>query len=541
MIHVVIVDDEVWVCQLIRNIIDWSDLGFEIMEEAYDGETGLQAILKHRPELVLTDIRMSGMDGIRLMERTREERIETKFIVISGYNDFEYAQNALKYGAIGYLLKPIDRKELTNFLISIRDSLFADKLKESKRKEIESRLDESLEQLRMQYFKTCLLQKQNYDSLEIINKDYRCSFNPGCFQVMIATFDEKMGRDAEDETGKISKSWIFQRTKEILDKRCFEYLAMQVNDLDIFILNYTEGENEYIRQDMQEVIYKGMRGKVSEYDLTISVGCIVPELCRIGESYEQAVTGMQSRIRYGTNKVIDISTKIYQNMSVLKIFGIEQEKRLLFHVETFDCIAARTLIREILQKIKEDDTLNPGLIFAMSEEILELFYKTMRRRAIEVERVLGEKDIWSRRLSRLNSIEQIVSLLYKLLTEVKASCEKNGQRKSQKAVEIAKSYIAEHYKDEVSLTEVADIVLLNPKYLGELFKKETGLNYSEYLLKYRLDLAKEMLLDVRCRVGEVGEKVGYQDSKYFSRLFKKHVGVTPKQYKKMFSVVSSKL
>ena len=535
MIHVVIVDDEVWVCQLIRNIIDWSDLGFEIMEEAYDGETGLQAILKHRPELVLTDIRMSGMDGIRLMERTREERIETKFIVISGYNDFEYAQNALKYGAIGYLLKPIDRKELTNFLISIRDSLFADKLKESKRKEIESRLDESLEQLRMQYFKTCLLQKQNYDSLEIINKDYRCSFNPGCFQVMIATFDEKMGRDAEDETGKISKSWIFQRTKEILDKRCFEYLAMQVNDLDIFILNYTEGENEYIRQDMQEVIYKGMRGKVSEYDLTISVGCIVPELCRIGESYEQAVTGMQSRIRYGTNKVIDISTKIYQNMSVLKIFGIEQEKRLLFHVETFDCIAARTLIREILQKIKEDDTLNPGLIFAMSEEILELFYKTMRRRAIEVERVLGEKDIWSRRLSRLNSIEQIVSLLYKLLTEVKASCEKNGQRKSQKAVEIAKSYIAEHYKDEVSLTEVADIVLLNPKYLGELFKKETGLNYSEYLLKYRLDLAKEMLLDVRCRVGEVGEKVGYQDSKYFSRLFKKHVGATPKQYKKMFS------
>lgn len=535
MIHVVIIDDEMWVCQLIKNIVDWRGLGFEILEEVYDGESGFQAILRHRPELVLTDIRMSGMDGIQLMERIREEKMDTKFIVISGYNDFAYAQNALKYGALGYLLKPIDRKELTDFLISIRDSLFAEQLKESKKKEIEGRLDESLEQLRTQYFENCLLQKEKCDNLEIINEEYRCSFKTGCFQVMIGATDQKTEVDGDDVPEEISKSWIFQQGKEILNKGCFEYLVLRVNDFDVFILNYPEEEKKYIRQGMQEVIYKGMRGMVSEYDVTISIGGIVPDLCQIGRSYKLAVNGIQSRIRYGTNQIIDLSKKVYKNVGVQKIFSIEKEKRLIFCIETFDCMSARTLIKEVLQKIREDDSLNPELIFTMSEEILELFYKSMRRSAIEVEEVLGKKETWSRKLCRSNSIDRIVSLLHKLLAAVKDSCDENSQRKSQKAVEIVKAYIAEHYMDEVSLTEAADLVLLNPKYLGELFKKETGLNYSEYLLKYRLDLAKEMLLDVRCRVGEAGEKVGYQDSKYFSKIFKKHVGVTPKQYKKMFS------
>ena len=535
MIHVVIVDDEMWVCQLIKNIIDWRSLGFEIIEEAYDGEDGFQAILRHRPELVLTDIRMSGMDGIQLMQRIREEKIDTKFIVISGYNDFTYAQNALKFGAIGYLLKPIDRKELTDFLISIRDSLFADQRNQSIKKEMENKLDESLEQLRMQYFIKCLLQKEKCGSLEVINADYRCTFQPGCFQVMVVAVDEKIERNSDDEAGKTSDSWILQQEKEVLNKRCFEYLVLQINGFDVFILNYPEKEKEYIRRGMQEAIYRGRRGMVSEYDVTISTGCVVPDLCQIGSSYDRAVNGIQARIRYGTNQMIDISGKTYKNVGIPKIFSIEQEKRLVFYAETFDCMSARTLIKEILEKIKGDDSLNPELIFTVSEEILELFYKSMKRSAVEVEAIIGEKEMWIRKLFSLNSIERIASLLHKLLEEVKGYCEENGQKKSQKAVEVVKAYIAEHYKDDISLTEAAELVLLNPKYLGELFKKDTGLNYSEYLLKYRLDLAKEMLLDVRCRVGEVGEKVGYQDSKYFSRLFKKHVGVTPKQYKKMFS------
>lgn len=157
MIRTVIIDDEIWVCQLIKNIVDWGAMGFEIVEVAYDGEAGLEAILRQHPQLVLTDIRMSGMDGIQLMQKVRERKLDTKFIVISGYDDFVYAQGALKYGALGYILKPVDRRELTDFLMSVRDELFVGKMEENKKKEIEGKLNESIEQLRIQYFQGCLL------------------------------------------------------------------------------------------------------------------------------------------------------------------------------------------------------------------------------------------------------------------------------------------------------------------------------------------------------------------------------------------------
>lgn len=532
MIRTVIIDDEIWVCQLIKNIVDWSALGFEIVEEAYDGEAGLQTILRQRPQLVLTDIRMSGIDGIQLMQRVRESRLDTKFIVISGYDDFVYAQSALKYGAQGYILKPVDRKELTDFLISIRDHLFVNKMEENKKREIEGKLNESIEQLRIQYFQRCLSGAEvSFWDLEKINEKYICSFQPGIFQVVLGITDKGAGEDC----GGNVRTVFGPAQKKILEKRCYESLVLKMQDFDAAILNYPEQEKGAIKKEIKEMIIRSGPPGSFESHMTIAIGCIVPELCRIKESYDSAVKGIRARVKLGTGRTIDLSGNEFENVNVSKIFSVEQEKRLAFYMETLDCMSARTLMKEILQNIRDNDALNPELIFEAAQEILDLLYKALGRKGIEIEEAIGKKGGWSRKILQAGSVEQIVSLLHKALTEIKVYHEKNSQNKKQRAVEIVKSYIAKHYKEDVSLKEAADIVYLNPKYLGELFKKETGMYFNEYLVEYRLDLAKEMLLDVRQRVGEVGEQVGYQDAKYFSKLFKKYVGVTPKQYKKMFS------
>ncbi len=536
MIRTIIIDDEIWVCRLIKNIVDWNAMGFEIVEEAYDGQSGLQAILRQCPELVLTDIRMPGMDGIQLMQKVREKKLDIKFIVISGYDDFAYAQSALKYGALGYILKPVDRKELTDFLVSIRDNLFADKMEENKKKEIEGKLNERIEQLRIRYFQSCFLQGEGiFGDLEKINQEFICSFQPGCFQVILGVIDKGAAEYNNGDSGEVFEDWACRRRKEFLDKKCFEYLLLKIQDFDAVILNYPEEEKESIKREIKEIIIRCGNVGASEYKITIAPGCIVPNLYNIRESYDMAVKGIQARLRYGPGRVIDLDGAEYENVGVSKIFGVEQEKQLVFYTETLDCMAARTLMREIFRDIQNNDALDPGLIFATAQEILDLLYKVLGRKGIEVEGIIGKKDGWGRKIIRSGSVEQMVSLLHKALAEIKGYYETNSQQRSQKAVEIVKSYISRHYKEDVSLKEAADMVYLNPKYLGELFKKETGMYFQEYLAGYRLDLAKEMLLDVRLRVGEVGEQVGYQDAKYFSKLFKKYVGVTPKQYKKMFS------
>lgn len=529
MIRTVIIDDEIWVCQLIKNIVDWGAMGFEIVGVAYDGEAGLEAILRQHPQLVLTDIRMSGMDGIQLMQKVRERKLDTKFIVISGYDDFVYAQGALKYGALGYILKPVDRRELTDFLMSVRDELFVGKMEENKKKEIEGKLNESIEQLRIQYFQGCLLGGEDgFRDLEAINQKYICSFQPGRFQVVLGIADQGA---MEGCTGNIA-SVLGMAQKKIFEKKCFESLVLKIQDLDAAILNYPEEEDGSIKRGLIELL--GRSGS-PECSLTLSMGCVVPQLCKIKESYDTAVKGIRARARYGAGKVIDLSGKEFENVNVSKVFGIEQEKRLVIYMEILDCMAARTLMKEILRDICDNDALDPELIFEAAQEILDLLYKALGRKGIEVEEAIGKKGGWSRRILQSGSVEQIVSLLHKAMSGIKGYYEKNSQNKNQRAVEIVKNYVAKHYKEDVSLKEAADMVYLNPKYLGELFKKETGMYFNEYLVGYRLDLAKEMLLDVRQRVGEVGEQVGYQDARYFSKLFKKYVGVTPKQYKKMFS------
>ena len=124
MIRTIIVDDEYWVCQLICDLIDWNSYGFEIVGQAYNGEEALASISSQKPDLVFTDVRMPGLSGLELIEKCQPLSPDTKFVIISGHSEFEYAKSAMQNGALGYLLKPVDPEELTDLLSSIK-SIFS--------------------------------------------------------------------------------------------------------------------------------------------------------------------------------------------------------------------------------------------------------------------------------------------------------------------------------------------------------------------------------------------------------------------------------
>ena len=179
--------------------------------------------------------------------------------------------------------------------------------------------------------------------------------------------------------------------------------------------------------------------------------------------------------------------------------------------------------------------IHPGSIFKVAYEIVESFYKVMRQVDIALEKQLKSHGSVYEEIGECNSIDQIIDYFTKLFDDALSAYNNLKQSHSRKVIQLIKSFVFENYSHEITLNDISKVILLNPKYIGELFKKETGINFGDFLIAHRIDMAKELLKDLRCRINEVSDKVGYKDVKYFSSLFKKNTGVTPAEYKKMFS------
>lgn len=540
MITTIIADDEVWVCQLIKRIVNWEELNFSIIGEAYDGDNAFELIKSEKPGLVITDIRMPGLDGISLIKSVKELGIDTNFIIISGYSDFEYAKGALKYGALGYLLKPIDRKELKELLTNVRESVFAHREKLFEERLVKGRLARSLSQLLEQFLLKFLLSdspKVQGIDIEKLNQEYELKFEAGGFQVILFKFDHKNSSWVNQNDEKEFFETIERIISSDFEHECFDLVMVRLKNQLVCILNYPLQEQSAIENSVGKIFDKIrssghlMRG----FDLTVGKGSLETDFNSLPKSYYQAQNSIKARVTMGVNRVIDISKNLYTNTELKKLFSIEKEMKLTSSLEVFDYKAAEALIAEVLRSVAEMEDVNPTNVFDVANEIVEVFYKVIRRMDMGIERELIGKNELYEDIGECKSVAQILDCFIRLFEKAGTFYNSLRQSQNRKAIEMVKAYICDHYMEEISLNDVASLVFLNPKYLGELFKKEAGINFSDYLINYRMEVAKELLKDIRYKTSEVAELVGYKDAKHFSKLFKKIVGVNPAEYKKMFA------
>jgi len=201
MIKAIIADDEIRVCQLIKNLINWDVIGIEIVGEADNGITAYDLICNKNPDIVITDIRMPGLDGLALIKKVRETKPKTSFIIISGHKHFEYAQNAVKYGVEEYLLKPINKEELTNILIKLRDRLLENSERLEDDKKIKTQLASSTDKLRKQLLANVMVDSDVLiiEDLEKINTEYQFSFKSGCFQAIALKLDKRNNENIDEK------------------------------------------------------------------------------------------------------------------------------------------------------------------------------------------------------------------------------------------------------------------------------------------------------------------------------------------------------
>ena len=516
MIRVLFMDDEPRVCQLLRHILRWEELGFQIVGEANDGVDGLEKAKQLAPDLVIMDIRMPGMDGLTLIREIKKFCAQTQFLIISGYRDFEYAQTALREGVQGYLLKPLDRGELEGALCAVREEI----VRQQELLRFRTMFDDSRQRLADHFFRELLRQPLKEALTEAqISARFGYAFRPGAYRVVLYKPDTGTG-------APLPEPRIAQMRRELAQwfsapDSVSVFLAERAHVVQIF---------NYAPQFGALAQIEAARAALAEHlrregiALTAGAGSEQTQLKGLSESFRAAERALHSRILLGTGRVLCADSLPAQPGEV-RFLTVEEQKRLKTAVEICDTEGARQQIAEAMQRALHTGYAEGDGLYRLSSEMLEIVLEVMstldpafdpraQRQALE--------DCCDRK--------QLEALFERLLTQVQETA---GGARCSYLIEKAREYIAQHYMDAIQAKDVAAVIKITPKYFSELFRKETGTKFTDYLCQYRMDIAKDLLKNSCERVNEIGCMVGYQDPKHFSKQFRKTVGVSPAQFRRL--------
>lgn len=484
MYKILIVDDEPWIVYGIKALVEWEELGFEVIGEAYNGIAALEAILEKKPDAVITDIRMPGLNGIELIEQLNQSGIETKVILVSGYAEFEYAHKALNLGAFGYLLKQIDKNSLIAMLQKLKIALDEKYVKNSKR---DLFLDDLFE----------ILKPDNKMTISefITNKQLNLSFSS--YRFISFSFSQNAVPLIEEEYSEVNG---------------VKYICLRTGQKELSLLiNYDEKDNpngieNFLKNSYQYAEAVGISSKGQGETL----------ITKLFQESKIAIYSSlflaDSRImEYKITDINDILSKLLLGMeAAIRDQKLEQIQQILEGI----CSKCRK------QQIHIDGI---SMIYNQIVNICKKYYPGIKG--------LGE-------LEYLNFYQIVAyySSIDQLFGDVRSFFEKKTGEDIYISNELVKKiliYIDERFTEDVSLGDISKGFNVSLGYLSALIKKETGKTYTEYITNKRLESAKELLKDDKLSIEEIVQRIGYKDYFYFNKLFKKYIGITPSKYRKV--------
>jgi two-component system response regulator YesN len=483
MYNVLIVDDEPWIANGIKKLVDWESLGFTVVGEAFDGIAALEFIENNKPDVVISDIRMPGLDGIELLEQINLKKLDIKVILVSGYAEFDLAQKAVRFGAFDYLLKQIDKNKLFVALTRLEKVL-------TKNRKGSGRGDTLLE-----------------DLFEILNPDSR---------VKIGDFMRSRGVNTRFPHYRLI-SCIFpagympDSREEILtnNELCLIRMRTGLNKLTMLV-NYNDNEHPEFLDDF---VMSHISGAES-----IGVSSVHTNSVTISKMFLESDIALYSELLISGDKVRE-----YKTADLSKVFSktaLDIETAIKEH--KIDCIYKH--LGELRKEFKSGG-LQIDQIAAIYNHVAALLCKYYPKANYEVE---IEYVDYYRIINHYGSIDQLMDDL-KIYIEKKISILNPIPNEFVKRI---LDFIDANYMQNIMLIDLSQKFNISMGYLSMLIKKETGRNYSEHIIMKRLNLAKELLKDEKLTINDVVQRIGYTDYYYFNKLFKKYMGITPGKYKK---------
>lgn len=535
-IKVFLVEDEMVIRRGIKNSIDWEKEGYIFCGEASDGELAYPMIIKEKPDILITDIRMPFMDGLELCKLVKEELPNIKILILSGYDEFDYAKEAIRLGVTEYLLKPISSGKLLEALNGVSESIRREKEDKDLVRKYMEEMRENTEHEKQKFFEQMIAGNLSMaDALET-GKKYEMNLSAGMYNLLLFRFtlgeeNRKSGEllgEAEYAIKKLTErlEYVFEFQRDV---EGWAFLLMADNEEQM-----SERVKE-LSKDLEEIMKN-----YSTIAYFGGIGQPVARLRELEESFREAERALAARFTMELNRIISVEDiRMAQNVDTLDdieitSFGeIEKTRSML---EKFLNNGAEDEIDEFVDVyINELPEENLKSVL-MRQYIIMDAYIVMMSFCEKIEGIEGEMQAQSEELKNsmktIQTLEEIKNYIRMLLKKIIGVRDTISGRRYSDIIEIAKDQIRKTYmSDEISLNTIAAEVGMSPSYFSSIFSKEMGKTFVEYLTEIRMDRAKELLMCSSMKTSEIGYEVGYKDPHYFSYIFKKTQNCTPKEFR----------
>lgn len=530
---IMVIDDEPIVPKALRALIPWEEHGFEWLPPAENGEEGLELLLHNQPDLLLVDCQMPVMDGLQLLERIRSLQLPVKSIILSGHDEFVYAQQAIKLGASDYLLKPPDMDQLLKVVLQIKTEL-------EEEKRLKNQIKDHLPLIRYRFVSSLLEGATMNDDSFLEKAEFLhipLQAGPVVAAVLEVEEDPDFPKAYSYEDQQLINFAVMNISEETLarwQRRFILHASPQPNRFAV-VMNVTENEKEPLRQDLNQLV-DNLRDTL-HYNVTIGVSMPGMSLNTDGKSvFTAAQTALEYKYYTGPNQVLFLEDLEWERTPAAGNRGGEETS----------AVPMESPLRLAL-KLGSPEQLQQWL-HAFMTHLRESDYPVQVTKSVTLQHMVGAANVLMEMHPKLSLDELLPADRITLFFEAPTLEQLEGTvhryiegllqhtlelRKSGKNafVEKAKQFIAEHYHQSLTLESIAQHVYLSPVYLSFLFKQVEGVNLSDHLTEVRLEQAKRLLQQSSLKTYEVALRTGYQDEKYFSRLFKKKTSLTPTEFR----------
>lgn len=543
MLKIFLAEDEVVVRETIKRMIPWEELGFELVGEAADGEMALPLLIRQQPDLLITDIKMPFMDGLTLARLAKKEIPGLKVVILSGYDDFNYAKQAIGIGVEDYLLKPITKNALIERLSEIRSRYEHEKTQKEYYEKFQREMQAYEKNSSRDFFEA--LVGGSMDMMEVYKRAEKLGLDIVAEAYNVLIFTMNCDEDFSGQRDEYS-SWEAE-SLELLENFFAGHSSAMLFRSNIFSYGVLlKGQRETIEENTRacvDEIRKILSRQNGRREWFLAVGQSVERLSQIQKSYHTASRAFSQRYLYDENILY------YDEMETMEHPGGQAETEDNAYLQKVDVNALNpAILQKFLSNGLQEETENfvKDYFYAIGQEPMEslvfrnyvilnvrfsvisfikgLGCDTNEMESADTEEVLAESG---------KSMESAIAYAENVISRAITLRDQNSGNKNRSILKTAVDFIDSHYMEEdISLNTVANVANVSSNHFSALFSQNMGQTFIEYLTTLRMNKAKELLRCTGMRSSEIAGEIGYKDAHYFSYLFKKTQGMTPSDYRK---------
>ncbi|MFB9325572.1 response regulator [Paenibacillus aurantiacus] len=542
MLQLLLVDDERSVVETLAETIPWAECGIGAVHEALSGAMALEVLEQNAIDIVITDIRMPGMSGIELITRIQERWPHIKTILLSGYADFEYAKQAIARQSFDYLLKPVSDEDLIDSVTRVVGQIKAKWEEAASVQKAMYALNENLPLLRSTMLNE-LLSGKTYaetalaDKLELLELPYAVHDEIGLLLIRM----EDRFADLPDREQALMEYAISNIVSEVMQEHFHIWPARDAHDYIVILVKrkkdslIAEGAaeprslTERYAEQIQANVHIYLKGAVS-----ILVGGWGRFPSQARDMYEQAVRAMRQKMGQGQGLFVTTQQDAEpSDAAVSAVWALYEPPTLIHLLEAgrFDDVERK--IRRIFEELLQADD-NPDV----SEQLIEAYHALagafayiIHKNGKQLHAVLPDDALRYFRSPAYSTAGQLLDWSVRTLRRIREDAEQELKDNHSTIVRSVRSFVDRHLSQDVSLPAIAGHVHLHPVYLSKVYKTETGEALTEYVYRLRMEKAAFYLRTTASKVFEIAEMVGYNNTAYFIRVFKKFFDVTPQEYR----------